>query len=68
MKDIKKQKLELFEVKKGMSLEEIRKNLRTFLTNQGLVIKPNDSTEEVDIKKCGWPAGTSNLYDDDYLK
>ena len=22
-------------------------------------------TEEVDIKKCGWPAGTSNLYDDD---
>ena len=68
MKDIKKHKLELFEVKKGMSIEEIRKNLRIFLTNQGLVIKPNDSTEEVDIKKCGWPSGTSNQYDDDYLK
>jgi hypothetical protein len=21
----------------------------------------------VEIRKCGWPAGTANLYDDNYL-
>ena len=68
MKNTKKQKLELFKVEKGMSLEKIRQNLRTLLTNQGLEIKESNSTEEVKIMRCGWPAGTTNLYDDNYLK
>jgi hypothetical protein len=44
------------------------KTLTTYLTNQGLEIKKNNSEEEVKIMKCGWPAGTANLYDDNYLK
>ena len=67
MKNTKKQKLELIKVEKGMSLEKIRENLRTFLTNQGLEIKESASTKEAEIRKCGWPAGTANLYDDNYL-
>ena len=68
MKNTKKQKkLELFKVEKGMSLEKIRQTLTTYLTNQGLEIKKSNS-EEVKIMKCGWPAGTANLYDDNYLK
>jgi len=39
MKNTKKQKLELIKVEKGMSLEKIRENLRTLLTNQGIEIK-----------------------------
>ena len=68
MKNTKKQKLELIKVEKGMSLEKIRENLRTLLTNQGIEIKKNNSEEEVKIMRCGWPAGTANLYDDNYLK
>jgi hypothetical protein len=68
MKNTKKQKLELFKVEKGMSIEKIRKTLTTYLTNQGLEIKKNNSEEEVKIMKCGWPAGTANLYDDNFLK
>ena len=68
MKNTKKQKLELLKVDKGMSLEKIRENLRTLLTNQGIEIKKSNSEEEVKIMKCGWPAGTANLYDDNYLK
>ena len=68
MKNTKKQKLELLKVEKGMSLEKIRENLRTLLTNQGIEIKKSNSEEEVKIMKCGWPAGTANLYDDNYLK
>jgi hypothetical protein len=44
------------------------KTLTTYLTNQGLEIKKNNSEEEVKIMKCGWPAGTANLYDDNFLK
>ena len=68
MKNTKKQKLELFKVENGMSLEKIRKTPTTYLTNQGLEIKKNNSEEEVKIMKCGWPAGTANLYDDNFLK
>ena len=68
MKNTKKQKLELFKVEKDMSLEKIRQTLRTYLTNQGLEIKKSNSEEEAKIMKCGWPAGTANLYDDNYLK
>ena len=68
MKNTKKQKLELFKVQKGMSLEKIRQTLTSYLTNQGLEIKKSNSEEEVKIMKCGWPAGTANLYDDNYLK
>ena len=68
MKNTKNQKLELFKVEKGMSLEKIRQTLTTYLTNQGLEIKESNSEEEVKIMKCGWPAGTANLYDDNYLK
>ena len=51
MKNAKKQKLELFKVEKGMSLEKIRQTLRTYLTNQGLEIKKSNSEEEVKIMK-----------------
>lgn len=68
MKNTKQQKLELFKVEKGMSLEKIRKTLRTYLTNQGLEIKKSNSEEEAKIMKCGWPEATANLYDDNYSK
>ena len=68
MKNTKKQKLELLKVENGMSLEKIRENLRTLLTNQGIEIKKSNPEEEVKIMKCGWPAGTANLYGDNYLK
>ena len=47
MKNTKKQKLVLFKVEKGMSLEKIRENLRTYLTNQGLEIKKNNSKKNI---------------------
>ena len=68
MKNTKKQKLELFKVQKGMSLEKIRQTLTTYLTNQGLEIKKSNSEEEAKIMKCGWPEATANLYDDNYSK
>jgi amino acid permease len=30
--------------------------------------KESSSAKESEIMKCGWPAGTANLYDDNYLK
>ena len=47
MKKTKKQKLELLKVEKGMSLEKIRENLRTYLTSQGLEIKTNNSKKDL---------------------
>ena len=47
MKNTKKQKLLLFKVEKGMSLEKIRKNLRTYLISQGLEIKTNNSKKSI---------------------
>ena len=47
MKNTKKQKLLLFKVEKGMSLEKIRENLRTYLTSQGLEIKTNNSKKNI---------------------
>ena len=47
MKNTKKQKLELFKVEKGTSLEKIRENLRTYLTSQGLEIKTNNSKKDL---------------------
>ena len=47
MKNTKKQKLVLFKIEKGMSLEKIRENLRTYLTNQGLEIKKNNSKKNI---------------------
>ena len=46
MKNTKKQKLVLFKIEKGMSLEKIRENLRTYLTNQGLEIKTNNNSKK----------------------
>ena len=47
MKNTKKQKLVLFKVEKGMSLEKIRENLRTYLTSQGLEIKTNNNKKSI---------------------
>ena len=47
MKNTKKQKLVLFKVDKGMSLEKIMENLRIYLTNQGLEIKKNNSKKNI---------------------
>ena len=47
MKNTKKQKLVLFKVEKGMSLEKIRENLRTYLTSQGVEIKTNNSKKSI---------------------
>ena len=47
MKNTKKQKLVLFKVEKGMSLEKIMENLRIYLTNQGLEIKKNNSKKNI---------------------
>ena len=68
MKNTKKQKLELFKVEKGMSLEKIKENLRRLLTNQGIEIKESNSEEEAKIMKCGWPEATANLYDDNFSR
>jgi hypothetical protein len=68
MKNTKKRKLELLKVEKSMSLEKIRQTLTTYLTNQGLEIKKSNSEEEVKIMRRGSPAGTANLYDDNYSK
>ena len=47
MKNTKKQKLVLFKVDKDMSLEKIMENLKTYLTNQGLEIKKNNSKKNL---------------------
>ena len=47
MKNTKKQKLVLFKVENGMSLEKIMENLRIYLTNQGLEIKKNNSKKNI---------------------
>ena len=47
MKNTKKQKLVLFKVDKGMSLEKIMENLKIYLTNQGLEIKKNNSKKNI---------------------
>ena len=47
MKNTKKQKLVLFKIEKGMSLEKIMENLRIYLTNQGLEIKKNNSKKNI---------------------
>ena len=47
MKNTKKQKLVLFKIEKGMSLEKIRESLRAYLTNQGLEIKTNNSKKNL---------------------
>ena len=47
MKNTKKQKLVLFKVENGMSLEKIMENLKKYLTNQGLEIKKNNSKKNI---------------------
>ena len=48
--------------KNSDNLNHIKPNTYDFET------KESGSTKESEIMKCGWPAGTANLYDDEYMK
>ena len=48
--------------KNSNNLNRVKPNTYNFET------KESGSTKNSEIMKCGWPAGTANLYDDEYMK
>ena len=53
-----------------MQKELMKKTLiiRTKFDTYNFEAKEDRSSKESEIMKCGWPAGTASLYDDEFMK